>query len=436
MDADVIVIGAGVAGLAAARELAQKSLDVIVLEARERVGGRVWARSPDPNLPPAELGAEFLHGRAPQTLALLRAANQTTIPLTGKLFAFDEGALHDDESRFTDALKIFDAVSTLENDTTVDDYLRRFDVDPKRRATAAMARAFVEGFDAADPRIASVRAIAAEWRSGEQVTSARPRAGYATMVERLAGDCTAAGAQIRTSTILRRIEYRLRHAAVTATTGEHVESLEARAAVIALPVGVLRHASPESGVTLEPPLPPNKQRALGGIEMGEVMKVALWFRTPFWERVAEGRYRDGGFFQAQTHAFPTYWTQYPQRRSLVVAWAGGPRAIALRDRPYQELLSTACEGFGALFGEADLARSEFQFGIMHDWTRDPFARGAYSYVRVGALTARRELAQPIDGTLFFAGEATSLDDQGGTVNGALESGLRAAREAAAALRTA
>jgi monoamine oxidase len=86
-----------------------------------------------------------------------------------------------------------------------------------------------------------------------------------------------------------------------------------------------------------------------------------------------------------------------------------------------------------LFGEPALAREEFEGGMMHDWGRDPFARGAYSYVAVGGGDARAALAAPVDDTLFFAGEATSNDGQGGTVNGALETGERAAREAAIAL---
>jgi monoamine oxidase len=86
-----------------------------------------------------------------------------------------------------------------------------------------------------------------------------------------------------------------------------------------------------------------------------------------------------------------------------------------------------------LFGEHELAREEFEEGVMHDWGRDPFARGAYSYVAVGGGNARAALAMPVDGTLFFAGEATSNDGQGGTVNGALETGERAAREAATSI---
>jgi monoamine oxidase len=116
-----------------------------------------------------------------------------------------------------------------------------------------------------------------------------------------------------------------------------------------------------------------------------------------------------------------------------VAWAGGPKARALGGAP-DEVIEHALSGFGALFHEPELVRTEFEGGAMHDWDRDQFSRGAYSYVAVGGGTARVSLAAPVDDTLFFAGEATSSDGQGGTVNGALETGERAAAQAAPILR--
>jgi monoamine oxidase len=121
------------------------------------------------------------------------------------------------------------------------------------------------------------------------------------------------------------------------------------------------------------------------------------------------------------------------RSELIAAWAGGPKAIALRGKSHDQLIALALDGLGAVFGEPALVRAELEGAAVHDWDHDPFSRGAYSYVRVDGGNARAALATPVDETLFFAGEATSNDGQGGTVNGALETGERAAREAAAAL---
>jgi monoamine oxidase len=121
------------------------------------------------------------------------------------------------------------------------------------------------------------------------------------------------------------------------------------------------------------------------------------------------------------------------RSELIVAWVGGPKATAMSGASQAELIERALDGFGTLIGEPERTREEFESGVMHDWNQDPFSRGAYSYVAAGGGDARAVLAASVDDTLFFAGEATSNDGQGGTVNGALETGERAAREAATAL---
>ncbi|HEY6327152.1 MAG TPA: NAD(P)/FAD-dependent oxidoreductase, partial [Candidatus Cybelea sp.] len=312
---------------------------------------------------------------------------------------------------------------------------QRFESDEGMRHVAALARAFVEGFDAADPGIASVRAIADEWKSGVDSSSARPRGGYGPMFERLIDACVAAGAELRRSSVVRKIAWRRGTVAVDVQDGGgEAKTLRARAAIVTLPVSILRRTGDEPDVVFDPILPPAKRAALAGIEMGHVVKVALWFKTAFWERVEDGRYRDAAFLYRDGQSFPAYWTQFPVRSTLVVAWAGGPKAIALHGLAAPELIERAIGGFGALLEQPELVRKEFERGVMHDWNRDPFSRGAYSYVAVGATGARAALAKPLNKTLFWAGEATSTDGQGGTVNGALHTGERAAAEAAAALR--
>jgi monoamine oxidase len=435
MDADAIVIGAGAAGLAAARSLAVQSLRVILLEARDRVGGRVWSDSSARAAAPAELGAEFIHGRAPETMALLRDAGTAAVDTGGETWACSDGAdLQRDDHDFTSAAAIFDRSRELDGDESVDRFLRRFENDDAMRETADAARAFVEGFDAADPAIASVRAVADELRSGVDFANARPLGGYRPMVEYLRNACAVAGVSSCLSTVVRRISWHRGSVSVDVqnSLGER-RTFRARAAIVTLPIGVLRHGGDESEVAFEPDLPKIKRDALARIEMGHAVKVALWFRTAFWERVRDGCYRDAAFFRCARQPFPTYWTQFPVRSELIVAWAGGPKASGLSSSSSTELIERALEGFGALFDETALARKEFERGVVHNWDLDPFARGAYSYVAVGGGNARAALATPIEDTLFLTGEATSNDGQGGTVNGALETGERAAREAATSL---
>jgi len=157
----------------------------------------------------------------------------------------------------------------------------------------------------------------------------------------------------------------------------------------------------------------------------------LRFASSFWETLHEGRYRDAGFFHVPEAPFATFWTPAPARAPLLVAWAGGPRAVRLAaGASPAQLVRQALASLETLFGEELDVTAELRGYYYHDWQQDPFARGAYSYVTVGGSEARAALAQPIEDTLFFAGEAT--DAEAGTVTGALQSGVRAARELLAA----
>ncbi|MGC2405201.1 MAG: FAD-dependent oxidoreductase, partial [Candidatus Cybelea sp.] len=196
MNADVIVVGAGAAGLAAARTLACRSLRVVLIEARDRVGGRVLTRATARPLIPAELGAEFIHGAARETIELLHAAGTAAVDIGGEIWNREDGKLQREDAAFTSSASIFEGTRSLREDESADRFLRRFENDAATCRVARDARAFVEGFEAADPAIASARAIGDEWRSGVDSRSARPLGGYAPMFDRLENDCTAAGVRI------------------------------------------------------------------------------------------------------------------------------------------------------------------------------------------------------------------------------------------------
>jgi monoamine oxidase len=143
------------------------------------------------------------------------------------------------------------------------------------------------------------------------------------------------------------------------------------------------------------------------------------FREAFWEKNHPG----AAFFHSPQAAFPTFWTPLPMHAPLLTAWAGGPKAARLTGSPEKLLLRSALASVRSALGNVD----EPSAFLIHDWQADPYARGGYSYVRVGGTGAREELAAPLEETLYFAGEATDTE-QSGTVGGALASGLRAAKE--------
>ncbi len=432
MDADVIVIGAGAAGLAAARALAQRSVRTLVVEARDRVGGRVLTRTGPRPIAPAELGAEFIHGRAPETFALLRQAGLAAIELGGETWINEDGALRCEDVDFGADAMIFKRALGLARDESVDEFLSRYATDAASSVRAASARAFVEGFEAADPAIASARAIGEELSTGVDSRSARLLGGYAALLESLRDACASAGAALQLSARVHNVAWKGGEVGVEIGVQGRLKTLRARAAIVTLPAGVLRHGG-GAEIAFDPPLPERKREALARIEMGHVVKVVLVFRSAFWERIEDERYREGAFFRAGAGMFPTYWTQLPLRGELVVAWAGGPRAVAMSGLSNAERIEAAVSGFGALFNDPALARSELVDAMTHDWNADEFARGVYSYALVGAGNARAVLAAPENDTLFFAGEASSTDGQHGTVNGALQTGERAAAEVARAV---
>lgn len=426
---DVAVIGAGAAGLRAAVALAEAGLSVRILEARDRIGGRILTHT-DAALPvPVELGPEFIHGRAPATQALLRLAGTMAIDTAGTRWTVREGSSVPRRDVFADVRRLMQPVQTLtEPDLSVEDFLARQAADPSLEAACAYARMMVEGFDAADPRLASVRAIANEW-SGMDGGQSRPAGGYGALIGQLARSLAAAGGEVRLQTVVQRVDWSAGRVTVHALSAAGPVRVDARCAVVTLPVGLLQRP-PEAPdvVRFTPPLVERAQ-ALRGVALGPVIKIVLRFRRAFWEDLHGGRYRDAGFLHAPQAAFPTIWTSLPARVPLLTAWTGGPQAHALAGRSREELIEQALGSVRRVFRTGPEVRDELTAAYTHDWQADPFARGAYSYITVGGCDAPAELARPLAGTLFFAGEAATAGESG-TVEAALQSGRRAAREIA------
>jgi len=153
--------------------------------------------------------------------------------------------------------------------------------------------------------------------------------------------------------------------------------------------------------------------------MGHVDRLTFRFREPFWEE--NETFRKAAFLISNDSPFMTWWTSYPVIAPILTAWSAGSRAEALGDRGTQALADQALASLARMLRRRIPTPEALYF---HDWQADSFARGAYSYVPAGAT--RTALSRPVEGTLFFAGEAASRTGRGGTVDGAIESGTRAA----------
>jgi monoamine oxidase len=395
---DVLVVGAGAAGLAAAAELTRAGRSVLVVEARDRIGGRCHTRRL-PGIPaPVELGAEFIHGRPAETISLLKRVNVPAVDSTRTQLIALDGKLRS-VNIFAQAQRVARG-APKGRDLSFRAFLARQRLPKLTRTLATM---MVQGFDAADPRRVSAKEIVEEWRGGGLgVSQPRPHGGYGPLLEFLAADATV---QLRTE--VRTIQWKRGSVELRGTFRGEPWTAWAPRAVITVPIGVL------------PSLVREKREALSKLESGPVIRVAMAFTSAFWEKAHPGV----AFFHSPDAPFPTFWTPLPMHAPLVTCWAGGPKAARLTGRSEKALLRKALESVRSVIGLPEAPRAV----LMHDWQADPFARGGYSYVRVGGTGAREQLAAPLEETLYFAGEATDVE-QSGTVGGALASGLRAARE--------
>jgi monoamine oxidase len=163
------------------------------------------------------------------------------------------------------------------------------------------------------------------------------------------------------------------------------------------------------------------------------MRVVLRFSHAWWEE--RGDFTDAGFWLSQENYFPTWWNTLPARTSLLTGWSAGPHADNLLGLTKSEIIQRALEDLSRLTGHSlHNLKASLQAAHFHNWHDDPFARGAYSYVPAGALHEREALAQPVENTLFFAGEATELNGHSATVHGAIATGYRAAQQVLKVLR--
>jgi monoamine oxidase len=432
-DFDVAVIGAGAAGLCAAAELSRHGCSVLVLEARERIGGRIHTRQLPGLSYPIELGAEFIHGEAPVTAALLRAAGIAAVDTAGIRIARRDGQLRARDGEFGDVRRLLQQAESLPQDLSVEQFLASHAPGPSLESVRTDVRMMVEGFDAADPQRASVQAIAREWSGGSLAGQYRPLGGYGGLMGHLARSLDPARSRLMLDTAVEAVDWGGEAVRITARGGARPITLSAHRALVTLPVSILQlQAGLPGAVRFEPALD-DKRAALEGIALGPVIKVVLQFRRAFWAQLEHGRFSDAGFLHAPQAPFPTLWTALPWRVPLLTAWMGGPRAQRLAGAPRSQLIDQALSSVQHVLDLGEQVADELIAGQVHDWGADPHARGAYSYLTVGAAQAPQALAQPLRDTLFFAGEATS-SDHSGTVEAALQSGQRAARAIIAACK--
>ena len=418
---DVIVLGAGAAGLAAAADLTRAGATVLVVEARSRAGGRVYTRR-EPGWPlPIELGAEFIHGRPPETLSIVQAARLVAVRLPDRHVIADGGRLRPVRHFWDEVIRVTQPRKRGGKDRSFAEGLSaRRALSPTQRLMAAR---FVEGFYAARIDRLSERSVLEGSDDDDDRPGAHDQfrilAGYDGVIQSLLA--AVPPERVLLSTAARRVAWRRGDVRVEAIGPDGASrTYRARRAVVTLPVGVLKaNAAAPGAVRFEPALAA-KDRALRKLEMGHAVRVVFRFREmPPWPH-------DLSFVTTRRSPLPTWWTALPAEVPMITGWAGGRAAEALEQLSLDAIVGRGLQGLARALGlHARELESRLVAADMHDWTRDPYARGAYAYPLVGGAGAPAALGRPEAGTLYFAGEA--VDRESGTVSGALASGQRAAR---------
>ncbi len=405
MKYDVIIIGAGASGLMALNELSSAGYNCCIIEAAPIPGGRINTIEEKGFDHPVETGAEFIHGKLPLTTRLLKDAGIKYQEAEGKMTAVQNGKWLLDEEHDPHWGEFMKELKRLKTDITVRQFLDKFS-DEKYRSLRRSIQGFAEGFDLADIDKASMLSLGKEWTHMDQ-PQFRVIGGYKGLIDYLLQTAPAA---IHYSSPAYKIEHEKDKVIVHVSGNRQFES--ARLIITASP-GIMLSGM----IEFVPSLDELKDhwKLLG---FGSVIKVLLQFKTPFWI----DHEKEIGFLLSDQE-IPTWWTQYPEQSNLLTGWLGGPGAKARATNTDAELLAISIRCLSTIFNyKPGSLKKELIHHKIICWANQPFSQGGYSYTTLFSKEAISKLSQPVNDTLFFAGEALCTGDSQGTVEAALQSG--------------
>jgi monoamine oxidase len=422
--ADILIIGAGAAGLMAARQLANAGKKVIVLEADNRIGGRIHTQHDTVTGKYVELGAEFVHGDLPVTLGLLNEAGIKYRSASAAMVQYANGAFLEDESFIEHWDLLIDKLNNLQEDLSIEEFMSKEFLGDEYDRMRNSVRQFVSGYDTGDPQKASSFALLKEWQSEDDNAQHRVAGGYVALMNYLADECKTNGGEILLNAIVKDIYWEPgKVSAITVDgTGYHAQQL-----ILAVPLGVLKASEGQTGAISFHPVLKTHAEAIQHMGFGSVIKILLEFDEPFWyteETEARiGRNLDDMGYLLSQEEIPTWWTQFPERSSVFTGWIGGPDAQAKKEMPDEDILMQGLQSLANIFklGLDELQQRLKTWRVMN-WTSKPFTRGSYAYDTVNASVCRHTLNTPVDNTLFFTGEYLYEGTAMGTVEAALTSG--------------
>ena len=408
----IIVVGAGVAGLAAARHLTAAGRHVLILEARSRLGGRILTVRDALSPLPIELGAEFVHGTPKELWSIIDSARLPVLEVMGDNYHSESGHLHRVDRQPNQFDQVYEAMREAPEQSFAEFIAHsRFD-----EATRAEITAYVEGFNAAPKESLSTGYILETEEAGVTDRSFRMLSGYDELVRWLWHGVNSRFADLRLNTAVRAIHWHRGSVEVETSHG----SFKGGKVIVTAPIGVLA-----AGVIHFNPVPPVLPLMCEAMDMGQTVRIVLRFRERFWER---GGREHLSFLFSDDEVMPTWWTAVPARAPVITGWSAGPNAAHLLGKPDHEIAAEAVKALSRVLGcHPTFAMDRLEAAHYHDWRADPWSGGAYCFVRPGGMDVQRWLGQPVEDTLYFAGEATEATGNCGTVHGAIASGVNVGR---------
>ena len=421
----VIIIGAGASGLYAAKKLAEQNIQVSLLEARERTGGRIHTVYQPATF---EAGAEFVHGNLEITMKLLKEASLNPLPMKGKWWTAENGKWEQNEDLIENEKELIKALKELKEDEPLEIFLNTRFGNEKYASMREALRGFVEGYHAADMKHASSKAFLEDWQQTDE-EQFRINNGYSVLLAYLLETAMKNGAALYLNATVTKVEWHKGKATVLTENGLH---LTGDKILFTIPLGLWKSAPGTKGaIRLEPALP-QKEKAWQQLGYGSAIKINLLFKQAFWQNkeVLNKIHPEVHplSFLLSDEIIPTWWTQFPQESFVLTGWLAGPTAASGEFEDEGHVLNEALRSLSKLFllPESEI-RELLIYAHITNWFTDAFARGAYSYATVLTKKALPVAVAPVENTLFYAGEALNDDVVLGTVEAAFASAGKAVR---------
>jgi len=345
-------------------------------------------------------------------LQLLNQSNIQYKKVEGSMLRKVNGRWQDTEEEIVGWDEMMHKMSALKEDVTLSYFLNTYFNEEKYAKLRQSALQFAQGFDVADENDASVIALRNEWEH-EQDEQYRLPGGYMQLIDALTMTCLKQGCEIHFSEAVYRVDWNKDNVAVTTTNNER---FSAEKIVLTVPISILQN---EQAIAFVPALP-NILNAARQIGFGGVIKVLIEFEEAFWQDV-----QDDALFFFSEEIIPTWWTQSPAKSKLLTGWLGGPKVVAMQDYPPEQILDLALQSLDTIFNKKLPPITAWHVA---NWQKEPYTLGAYSYNTIQSKNAKDILKDPVEDTIYFAGEAIYTGEAQGTVEAALVSGNEVAKQ--------